>query len=374
MEINLNLINVVILFGAIQGFMLCWVLYQKRKANPLGMHYFILFLFSLSFLNLFYALLDANVLEIYKPLYLFPFPYKYLIGASFYLFIKNSFINKNKITERGKALILFLPAIIYALLHLYWFSISIYENSYRITRVVIDSNFFRINEFFYLAYTIALVLMALQLLKRKQILLQDHPRKLKSITWLKLFSRAFLGMLIIDLILYATDLIIHNGQETLLFYYPNFILNSAFIYYIGYIGYVKPRLLSTGFSTEEANGARDKAAMIEKKLTELMNAQEVYRNKKITISQVALQLEIPEKELSAHINEVHQRNFSEYINLYRVNKVKELIKSTEGKKYTLVALGEQAGFSSKSSFNLAFKKLVGLTPSEYKRGQELNRH
>ncbi len=265
---------------------------------------------------------------------------------------------------------LFLPALLYALLHLYWFSISVFENSYRIARVVINSNFFRINEFFYLAYTIILVILALGLLNKKQISLKDHPKKIKNINWLKLFSKAFLGMLIIDLVLYATDLIIHNGQETLLFYYPNFILNSAFIYYIGYIGYVKPRLLSTGFSTEEINRLPAKSDFIEKKLMDLMDVQEIYRNKKITISEIALQLGIPEKDLSNHINEVHQRNFSDYINQYRVNKVKELINSNEGQKYTLVALGEQAGFSSKSSFNLTFKKLVGLTPSEYKKAQK----
>lgn len=367
MELDFNFINFVILFGAIQGFTLCWLLYQKRRINPAGMNYFILFLFSLSFLNLFYALLDANFLEIYKPLYVFPYPYKYLIGVGFFLYIKNSFKEKNNKPKYRNELILFLPAIIYALLHLYWFSVSIVENSYRITSLVVNSGFFRINEFFYLLYTIALVLLALQLLKRKQNSLRKHSRKLKNIAWLILFSKLFLGMLVIDLILYATDLIIHNGQETLLFYYPNFFLNSAFIYYIGYIGYVKSDLLFTEINTEKAQRFGAKSEAIEQQLVALMKTKELYRNKKITISEIANHLEIQEKDLSNHINDLHQMNFSEYINQYRVDKVKELIKSKEGKKYTLAALGEQAGFSSKSSFNLAFKKLAGLTPSEYKR-------
>jgi AraC-like DNA-binding protein len=59
-------------------------------------------------------------------------------------------------------------------------------------------------------------------------------------------------------------------------------------------------------------------------------------------------------------------NFSEFLNFHRIEKVKEFLKSSEAKKYTLVTLAEVAGFNSKSSFNATFKKMVGVTPSAYK--------
>lgn len=60
-------------------------------------------------------------------------------------------------------------------------------------------------------------------------------------------------------------------------------------------------------------------------------------------------------------------NFSEYLNFHRVEKVKELLASADAQKYTLVTLAEDAGFSSKSSFNATFKKVVGITPSAYRK-------
>jgi len=62
-------------------------------------------------------------------------------------------------------------------------------------------------------------------------------------------------------------------------------------------------------------------------------------------------------------------NFSEFLNQYRIEKVKELLRSSEANKYTLVTLAEAAGFSSKSSFNAIFKKMTGMTPSAYKKKQ-----
>jgi AraC-like DNA-binding protein len=59
-------------------------------------------------------------------------------------------------------------------------------------------------------------------------------------------------------------------------------------------------------------------------------------------------------------------SFSDYINQQRIEKVKKLLKSEDQKKYTLLAIAENAGFSSKSSFNAVFKKMTGLTPTQYK--------
>lgn len=70
--------------------------------------------------------------------------------------------------------------------------------------------------------------------------------------------------------------------------------------------------------------------------------------------------------MSLYIRESLEISFKEYINQLRVEKVKRLINEGEQEKYTLLSIAEKAGFSSKSSFNEVFKKVTGLTPTQYK--------
>jgi AraC-like DNA-binding protein len=53
------------------------------------------------------------------------------------------------------------------------------------------------------------------------------------------------------------------------------------------------------------------------------------------------------------------------VNTYRVEYVIDLMKNDEMRNYTLLSIGFEAGFNSKSSFFRIFKKLTGKTPSEY---------
>lgn len=310
--------------------------------------------------------MDARVFEIYKPLYVIPFPYKYLIGVGFFFYIRYSFRKKVPSKPSKNELLLFLPALIYGLLHVYWFYISAQENSYEIILKVIQTDFFRINEFVYFFFTLTLLFWGLLFLQKKRNTWREHSRKLKHIKWLILFSQVFIALWLIDLCIYTIDLLLHKGQESMLFYYPNLILNSAFIYWIGYIGYMKPRLLLSEIVEMDTVQLDPKSEIVESQLQELMKTKKVYTQLHISLGQVAEMLEISKNELSQHINNYYKMNFSEYINLLRVEKVKELIASNNG-RYTLLALAEQAGFSSKSSFNSIFKKMEGITPSQYKK-------
>lgn len=363
MEVNFSIINFVILFGALQGFTLCGVLFYQKGKWTKRLFFLLLFLFSISFLNLFYALLDANVLWLYKPLYLFPFPYKYLIGVAFWFYVMYSFSSTSGLFVR-KWFWLFIPAIIYGGLHLYWFSISVMENSYRITRELVQSDFFRYNEFVYLIFTIVLISAALRKLNQYQRTISFSKSSKKRLLWLRSITLFFLFKTTLDLVFYSTDLLIHNGKETLLFYYPNFILNSLFIYYIGFVGFTRSHVLLDKIETSKI--PENRMLRIEEKLHNAMLKMTLYTNKKISVSIVADTIKISDKELSNHIRQYHGINFSEYINRWRVNRVKELIEKS-GEKFTLDSLGDQAGFNSRSAFYSAFKKIEGVTPAAYRK-------
>ena len=64
-------------------------------------------------------------------------------------------------------------------------------------------------------------------------------------------------------------------------------------------------------------------------------------------------------------------NFSNFINVYRVNEIKKRLNQENLSKYTLKALSEQCGFSSKATFYRVFKNVTGMTPLEYCKKQNL---
>lgn len=71
------------------------------------------------------------------------------------------------------------------------------------------------------------------------------------------------------------------------------------------------------------------------------------------------------------INAELNTSYTDFINSLRVQKAKYNIQKAESEKYTLIAIGLEAGFNSKSAFNKAFKKYTGFKPSEFKKS--LNR-
>ena len=365
MSLDYNISNILILFGAVQGFILCFFIYQKKHLNKQAVYFFILFLFSLAFYNIIYALLDMNLFKYYRPLHMFPYPYKWLIGIGFYFYVKNQFKSKNQKILHKNEWYLFVPALLYGLLRLYWFSIAVNENSFRITQVVVDSNFFRIHEFVYLLFTIAITVRLLRFINNNSQAESTHNRKAKKNKWLKTFTLVYLLLLCFNLLIYTVDLVLHNGIESNFYLYPTLIVNVGFIYWIGYIGFTKPNLIINEIKSN--SNSNNKNSFIEEKLNHQIEVCEIYKNPALTLLELSKKLQLSTKELSNHINERHQMNFSEFINYHRVHKIKELLVSAEAKKYTLVTLANEVGFSSKSSFNAEFKKIMGTTPSKYRK-------
>lgn len=103
-----------------------------------------------------------------------------------------------------------------------------------------------------------------------------------------------------------------------------------------------------------------------KKLEALMRLSKIYRNPCLTLSSTAENLGISASYLSSMINTLLNKSFIDFINEYRVEDVKKHLHSEEFAHYTIVSLGLEAGFNSKSTFYSAFKKHTGFTPMAYK--------
>lgn len=102
-------------------------------------------------------------------------------------------------------------------------------------------------------------------------------------------------------------------------------------------------------------------------LERIMIEEKMFLNPRLSIDDVAERLGTNSKYISQVLNEYHQRNFYAYINAFRIEEAQRLLLSPAHRKYSILAIAEMSGFSSKSSFNEAFKAITNQTPSGYRR-------
>ncbi len=101
------------------------------------------------------------------------------------------------------------------------------------------------------------------------------------------------------------------------------------------------------------------------RLLHYMDAEKPYLDPELTLSGLALRVGMGRSLLSQVINEGVGDNFYNFVNRYRVEQVKRFMADPTMQHFSLLGLALEAGFKSKSTFNLIFKRFTGLTPSEY---------
>ena len=102
-------------------------------------------------------------------------------------------------------------------------------------------------------------------------------------------------------------------------------------------------------------------------LKNYMKEEKPFLNPSLTIRNLAHQMKMPMRELSVLINQHLNQHFFDFVNDYRINMAKEILKDPSKKRFTVLEILYEVGFNSKSSFNTAFKKHVGKTPTEYRK-------
>lgn len=102
-------------------------------------------------------------------------------------------------------------------------------------------------------------------------------------------------------------------------------------------------------------------------IQEALEKDKLYLNDSLTLHDLASEISIGAKTLSGIINQEMGTTFYELVNSYRVESVKEKLKTNSYHKYSLLGIGQESGFKSKSSFYRIFRKHTGMTPAEYKK-------
>jgi AraC-like DNA-binding protein len=118
---------------------------------------------------------------------------------------------------------------------------------------------------------------------------------------------------------------------------------------------------------EKSNLTPERAEEYLKRLIHFMESEKPYTDGDLTLQKLAEKLSIPINHLSQIINERLRQNFFDFVNSYRVKEVQRMMSDPSKKHYSLIAIAEEVGFNSKSTFNSVFKKHVNMTPSEYRK-------
>ncbi len=112
---------------------------------------------------------------------------------------------------------------------------------------------------------------------------------------------------------------------------------------------------------------RQKASIYKKAFVELMNDEKLFIQSDIKVNEVAQKIGISRQNLSEVLNVYMKTSFQDYINKKRAEEFVEYLQNKKYAHYTIMGIANEVGFKSKSSFNTTFKKLYGVTPSEFKK-------
>jgi len=110
----------------------------------------------------------------------------------------------------------------------------------------------------------------------------------------------------------------------------------------------------------------DRMDVLVKKIIALMEEEKLYQEAELTLQQVANKLAVPTYQVSQALNEGMMKSFYELVNNYRVEDAKRLLLDEKSRNYTILSIGFEAGFNSKTTFNTVFKKFTGQTPTEFR--------
>ena len=117
-----------------------------------------------------------------------------------------------------------------------------------------------------------------------------------------------------------------------------------------------------------SNSIDPRDAQLYSDLIEQMNVHHIYTEPGLSITALAAKLNAPEHHLRALINQgLGYRNFSGFINHYRIESVKASMQDINHARTPILTLAMNVGFNSLAPFNRAFLKETQLTPTEFRR-------
>jgi len=123
---------------------------------------------------------------------------------------------------------------------------------------------------------------------------------------------------------------------------------------------------------EKSGLSGEQAQKIYERLNIAITNQKLFTESELTLAGLAKTLDVHPNHLSQVINSYEGKSFYDYINFHRVEEFRKLAPLPGNRNYTLLSMAYECGFNSKTSFNRNFRKVTGVSPSEYLSQQHIS--
>ncbi len=212
-----------------------------------------------------------------------------------------------------------------------------------------------------------------------------------NLNWVRWLINGYVLIVIASVIIYF--LMNKLPDKFYLLYLLNIAVVTPYIYMATYKGILQPtvwqnvstkeketleqQILETEELTKNQEGQKDQKEAIQDsrtteivtRLKDLLDVKKLYQQPELTLQELANNLNYPSHQVSLAINDGMKKTFYDLINGYRVEEAKRLLLDPNSFNYTVLSVGFEAGFNSKTTFNTVFKKFTGLTPTEFREQQ-----
>jgi AraC-like DNA-binding protein len=342
---------------------------NKRNNRMLGL---IFLLFSLSLGD--FAIRISGIEIPNQVLHLIDDGFFFLYGPLLYLYVRGVVYIDLKI--RAKDLLHLIPFFVYNGYLAYSILMLDPVEQAQITQKIITAS---LPVWVYIAgisiyiYIFTYLWLADRTVKTYRKVIKSKFSSLKEINldWLRFIIRSFAAITIIAMI--------HNVIPVLgniIFLYVTLILLLIFTFL--FINRVLVKALNqpeifAGIEFKETAEKYAGSGLTEKEignyysqLLSILENEKLYLNPELVLQDLADHMQSSPKVLSQVINQQSGLNFFDFINSYRCEEVKRIMVDADP-KVTILEIMYEAGFNSKSSFNKEFKKLNGITPTEFRK-------
>ncbi len=232
-----------------------------------------------------------------------------------------------------------------------------------------------------LGFNLIYIAFILRLMHHYRNQLKDNYSSLdkRNLDWLQWF---IFGIVVLALMATVLHYMSSVYGENVMYTNINLLGITIYVYSIGYMGLRQPEFFADFSILSETESIPDSKSTpsysrsgldeqsgkeLMARLTEMMEDEKPYMNNELSLKDLSETAGISTHNLTEIINSYAGKNFYDFVNAYRVEEVKKKIMEPSSDNLTILALGLEAGFNSKSSFNSVFKKHTGMTPSEFKR-------
>lgn len=372
-----SIVNFLLLAGVIQGFGFNLVtIFGRRKFGKVVIFLNLVVLF-ISLNNLQRWLIDSDFFSFSFLLKQLQVPWYVLVFPMFYAFTTHFLRIEKKVNDFIKpTIVIFIFEIIIRLCLISYVYYQVPNQD-----VTLIKDYTNIEEIGNLFYCIFLFInTCLIVFKRHRLL--EFILAYDDLNWLKWFIR--FGSIVIAFWVTAVVMLNFYQKDA---YELLRLSSSILLYWIGYLGFykynvVEDRIFLRGSIDEDrVLISPEKNLNPERRTDEFFNQkhqndfnkiqshlidEKLYLDPLLSMETVASDLGMSKSYFSKLINLYSNYNFSDFINSLRVEQAKKFLSDGEFGQYTIVAIGLECGFNSKSTFYSAFKKFTSETPTTYR--------